>query len=100
MKITCRLFLALLFVASVGGPLIAPAHGGGSPKPAADKPYLVFVGTYTNKTISKGIYAFRFDPGTGKLDGLGVAAEAEDPSFIAIHPNGKYLYAVNEIGRA
>ena len=64
--------------------------------PAADKPYLVFVGTYTNKTNSKGIYAYTFDPGTGKLKPLGVAAESEDPSFLAIHPSGKYLYAVNE----
>src|SRR5246127_1309554 len=61
-----------------------------------DKPYLVYVGTYTNKTASKGIYAYRFDPGVGKLTPLGVAAESEDPSFLAVHPSGKYLYAVNE----
>lgn len=63
----------------------------------ADKPFLVYVGTYTNKTSSKGIYAYRFDPGTGKLASLGVAAESEDPSFLAVHHSGKYLYAVNEI---
>jgi 6-phosphogluconolactonase len=28
---------------------------------------------------------------------MGVAAESEDPSFLAQHPSGKYLYAVNEI---
>lgn len=65
-------------------------------KRTANKPYLVFVGTYTNKTSSKGIYAYRFDPGTGKLSSLGVAAESEDPSFLAVHPSGRYLYAVNE----
>ena len=62
-----------------------------------NKPYLVYVGTYTNKTKSKGIYAYLFDPGVGKLSPLGVAAESEDPSFLAVHPSGKYLYAVNEI---
>lgn len=62
-----------------------------------DKPYRVYVGTYTNKTASKGIYVYSFDPGTGKLTSLGVAAESEDPSFLAAHPSGKYLYAVNEI---
>jgi len=31
---------------------------------------------------------------------LGVAAETPDPSFIAIHPSGKFLYAVNESGKA
>jgi len=66
-------------------------------KRTPNKPYLVYVGTYTNKTVSKGIYAYLFDPGTGKLTSLGVATESEDPSFLAVHPSGKYLYAVNEI---
>jgi 6-phosphogluconolactonase len=65
-------------------------------KRTPNKPYLVYVGTYTNKTTSKGIYAYLFDPGTGKLSSLGLAAESEDPSFLAVHPGGKYLYAVNE----
>lgn len=68
-----------------------------SQKRTPNKPYLVYVGTYTTKTDSKGIYAYTFDPGTGKLTSLGVAAELEDPSFLAVHPTGKYLYAVNEI---
>ncbi len=68
-----------------------------APKRSQNKPYLVFVGTYTNKTASKGIYAYRFDPGIGKLTSLGLAAETEDPSFLAVHPSGKYLYAVTEI---
>src|SRR5258708_2888142 len=49
---------------------------------------------------SKGIYAFRYDAGAGKLTPVGVAAETPDPSFVAIHPSGKYLYAVNESGKA
>lgn len=65
-------------------------------KRTPDKPYLVYVGTYTHKSDSKGIYVYTFDPGTGKLSPLGVAAESEDPSFLAVHPSGKYLYAVNE----
>jgi 6-phosphogluconolactonase len=65
-------------------------------KRTSNKPYLVYIGTYTNKTSSKGIYVFLFDPGTGKLAPLGVAVESEDPSFLAVHPSGKYLYAVNE----
>src|SRR5882724_6809869 len=66
-------------------------------KRTPNKPYLVYVGTYTSKSASKGIYVYSFDPGTGKLSSLGVAAESEDPSFLAVHPSGKYLYAVNEI---
>src|SRR5215467_2327886 len=76
--------------------LVALQPARSTPPPAANKPYLVFVGTYTNKTSSKGIYAYLFDPGTGKLQPLGVAAESEDPSFLVVHPSGKYLYAVNE----
>jgi 6-phosphogluconolactonase len=60
--------------------------------------YIAYVGTYTAKTSSKGIYAYRFDATKGQLTAIGVAAETAEPSFLAVHPNGKYLYAVNEIG--
>ena len=56
---------------------------------------LMYVGTYTKET-SAGIYAFRFDPATGQAEPLGLAAQARDPSFLALHPNGSYLYAVSE----
>lgn len=59
--------------------------------------YTVYVGTYTEKA-SKGIYAFRFDPKTEQLKALGLEAESQNPSFVALHPNGKFLYAVNETG--
>src|SRR5271165_3232934 len=63
---------------------------------AVDYQYLVFVGTYTDKG-SKGIYAYRFDPVTGGADSIGLVAETANPSFLAVDPNYKYLYAVNEI---
>jgi 6-phosphogluconolactonase len=56
----------------------------------------MYVGTYTEGT-SKGIYAYRLDAKTGKLSSLGLVAEATDPTFVALHPNGKFLYAVNEV---
>lgn len=58
--------------------------------------YLVYIGTYTREN-SKGIYAYRFDAATGKLSALGLAAETPHPSFLTVHPNRRYLYAVNEI---
>ena len=58
--------------------------------------YLVYVGTYTEQK-SKGIYAFRFDPATGQLTSLGLAAESVNPSFLAVDPSRRFLYAVNEI---
>jgi len=86
------MYLLLIVVPSLFLSAIASSQ-----KRTPNKPYLVYVGTYTNKSASKGIYVYNFDPGTGKLTSLGVAAESEDPSFLALHPSGKYLYAVNEI---
>jgi len=59
--------------------------------------YLVYVGTYTTKTKSRGIYAYHFDGATGQLTLLDLAAETANPSFLAVHPNGRFLYAVNEV---
>src|SRR5262249_49424086 len=63
--------------------------------PAAE--YLAYVGTYTNTGKSQGIYAYRFDSNTGKLTEIGLAGQATNPSFVNIHPNRKYLYAVSEV---
>jgi 6-phosphogluconolactonase len=61
--------------------------------------FLAFVGTYTDKTDSKGIYAFEFDASTGKLTPKGLAVETPNPSWLVIHPNGKWAYAANESGK-
>jgi 6-phosphogluconolactonase len=58
----------------------------------------VYFGTYTGKDGSKGIYRSKLDGTTGKLSEPELAAEAASPSFLAIHPNGKHLYAVGETG--
>jgi 6-phosphogluconolactonase len=59
--------------------------------------YLMYVGTYTGPN-SKGIYAFRWDPKSGKTESIGLAGEVVNPSFVALHPNGQLLYAVSELG--
>src|SRR5215468_6937676 len=58
--------------------------------------YLLFVGTYTEKE-SKGIYAYSFDSASAELAPLSLAAETSNPSFLAIDPSHRFLYAVNEI---
>lgn len=60
---------------------------------AAD--WIAYVGTYTGGD-SKGIYAFQFDDSTGKLAAAGLAAETSNPSFLAVSPNRRFLFAVNE----
>jgi 6-phosphogluconolactonase len=92
MKISRRIFgIALLVAATL---LFSP----GTLPQKKDVYYLVYVGTYTTKQTSKGIYAYNFNAATGQLSSIGLAAESTDPSFVAVHSNGKYLYAVNEIG--
>jgi len=61
----------------------------------------VYFGTYTRgENSSKGIYRSTLDLKTGKLSAPVLAAEARNPSFIELHPNGKFLYAVSESGGA
>lgn len=63
------------------------------------KQYLMYVGTYTQDgSKSKGIYSYRFDAQTGEISSFGLAAETKNPSFVAVHPNHRFLYAVNEVG--
>jgi 6-phosphogluconolactonase len=57
----------------------------------------VYIGTYT-RGESRGIYAFRLNMKTGELTPKGLAAETVSPSFLAIHQNGRFLYAANETG--
>jgi 6-phosphogluconolactonase len=62
--------------------------------------YFVYVGTYTEEgSKSKGIYAYRFDPAAAEITALGLVAETINPSFLAVHPNHRFLYAVNEVGK-
>lgn len=55
----------------------------------------VYVGTYTDST-SKGIYRFTLDAETGDVTEPVLVADARNPSFLALHPNGRFLYAVGE----
>ena len=65
---------------------------------AQENDQIGYVGTYTGKG-SQGIYAFRFNPGTGELHSTGLAATTDNPSFLAAAPRGRFLYAVNEMDR-
>jgi 6-phosphogluconolactonase len=61
----------------------------------------VYFGTYTSgRNAGEGIYRSVLDTDTGELAAPVLAAEAKNPSFIEIHPGGKFLYAVSESGDA
>src|ERR1700730_10976243 len=83
--------LGLLFALAFSALFTASAQTPGT--------YLFYVGTYTEEgSKSKGIYAYRYDAKTSDIAPLGLAAETTNPSFVALHPNGRFLYAVNEVG--
>ena len=93
MKMTRRFFASVLII-------VAPLLLSVARTPADNSKrsqYFAFIGTYTAKTDSKGIYSFHFDSSTGRLTSLALAAATQDPSFLTVASNDKYLYAVNEL---
>lgn len=59
--------------------------------------YLVYIGTYTNHGKSQGIYSYRFQPATGELIPMGLAVATPSPTFLAVSPDHRFLYAANEV---
>ena len=84
LKPVCAALAALLLIS-------VPANAAG----ARSKQFLVYFGTFTG-TNSKGIYVSRFDSSTGKLSAPALAAQTVNPSFLALAPDHRFLFAVNE----
>ncbi|PLS18288.1 6-phosphogluconolactonase [Bacillus sp. M6-12] len=59
--------------------------------------YLGYIGTYT-KGDSKGIYTFTLDAEKRELQELKLAAELENPTYVAISHDNKFLYSVAKSG--
>lgn len=80
--------------------LLAAAAASATAAPRRN--YLVYWGTYTaggtryGTGESKGIYVSRLNADTGQLSAPQLAAEAANPSYLAVHPSRKFLYSVNE----
>src|SRR5258708_17047531 len=80
--------------------LIGIARGSESPAlrdAAQTDGDLIYVGTYTDGGRSDGIYLIRMDRRSGALRRVGSVNAGANPSFVAIHPNGRVLYAVSEL---
>jgi 6-phosphogluconolactonase len=96
MKITGRYFLFAFLGLALISPLLLRATKNHAQ-------YTAFIGTYTSTgdwrgaTTSKGIYMSHYDSVRGILSAPELAVEATDPSFLVLHPSGKFLYAVNEL---
>ncbi|TKT04240.1 lactonase family protein [Streptomyces lasalocidi] len=95
----------------------APGSASGSPAPSADRGRSagsapaasptassraaaarpLFLGTYTSaEGGGRGIGLATYDPGSGRITGTGTLTGVPDPSYLAVHPDGRTLYAVNE----
>jgi 6-phosphogluconolactonase len=81
-------FLRLSSLAAEGGAAKGSAHSGGILR--------LYIGTYTGAR-SKGIYMSSFDSATGALTAPELAVEAHNPTFLALGPDQRFLYAVAEI---
>jgi 6-phosphogluconolactonase len=67
----------------------------------------VYVGTYTDPILfgtgevfqgkGKGIYCYDLDPSTGQLAHVGTTTGVTNPSYLALDPAQRLLYAVNEL---
>ena len=64
--------------------------------PAVAENFIVYAGSYTDSpSTSKGIYAARFETGSGKIEPIGLVAKTVNPAFLSGTADGRFLYAVN-----
>ena len=92
------------FLKGAAGAVVAHSAVGRAQETASRavaKRTLAYVGTYTGAvgagSNGEGIYVFAMNETTGELTDRRLVAKTPDPSWIAIHPLKKYLYAVNEV---
>ena len=65
--------------------------------PLPNERELLYVGSYTDAKRAEGIALVEFDTLSGALALRRSVDAGPNPSFLAIHPNGRVLYAVNEV---
>jgi 6-phosphogluconolactonase len=78
-------------------PVLAGAEASPDANRGEGRSFRVYIGTYTGGS-SRGIYVCDFDSGRGSLSEPRLAAESQNPSWLELHPEGRTLYAVNEVG--
>ncbi|MFG2958084.1 lactonase family protein [Streptomyces sp. NPDC048291] len=75
----------------------APRPAAGTPARTPSAPRPLYLGTYTSVDGGgTGIGLAAYDPVTGAITGTGTLTGVADPSYLAVHPDGRTLYAVNE----
>lgn len=87
----CIPLIAACFIAGCAG-----AGDAGAGANVEGQMMTFYVGTYTGPK-SKGIYRVQLDPANGTLSKPELAGTLKDPSYLAIAPSGKALYAISEV---
>ncbi len=65
---------------------------------------ILYIGTYTEKEAhdggkATGVYIYGMDKATGRLSYIGTSPAVTNPSYLDVHPSGKWMYTVNETGK-
>ena len=92
-SISRRDFIAT--AAAAAGLAGCASRSAGAPVP--DDMQQLYIGTYTDPDRHDGVHLLRLDARTGALARLDTFDVGPNPSFVALHPNGQVLYAVNEL---
>lgn len=64
---------------------------------ANDNKFIGFIGTYT-KGGSEGIYSFSLDPTTEKIEDIKIAAKIENPTYLSLTKDNRFLYSIAKEG--
>jgi len=96
MNHTRRDFLNAAGLTAIGLALHRPALGNNMPD---DDQLTLYIGTYTSGSAEagEGIYIYRMNEKTAELSHFKTVTGVRDPSFLALDPKRRHLYAVNEI---
>jgi len=92
-----REFLTISALGLAGVACATTHPGSGEELQSHDE--LLYVGTYTDDGRSMGIYLVRMDRRSGELRLAGSVDAGANPSFLALHTKGRFLYAVNEVDK-
>lgn len=60
--------------------------------------YYLLVGTYTGAGKGEGIYVYRFNPNRTEATQVSITKGVENPSYLAVSKDQKFVYATNENG--
>ncbi|KAA2245005.1 lactonase family protein [Chitinophaga agrisoli] len=81
----------------IAGALLLPWLLSAQTLPEKKSDQYLLIGTYTKQT-SEGIYVYAFNAETGEVKHISTATGVDNPSYLAIAPDKKHVYSVNEVG--